>query len=362
MKLICYVPFKLIWWTKWVNKKALKKYRGQPVILAMNHRNGFDGPEIVIDVWRKTNFWIKAELFESKFRRWFFQGMGGIPVQDNADLKLLRDTKKVLKQNHALAILPEGHRSFNTDEALQVRHGIALAALSAGVPILPLVTNRPIKPFRLTKIKVGDPIDPQQFLVDGRVTKDAVDAMAGALQQQMQNMLAGFEKKPKAKAWQTTPSIIARGLVFRDQQMLAIRRNRGGEDYYVLPGGHLEAGETIQDACVREVMEETGVTVRPFRELYKYWYIDKHDRGDGYQSFMVCDYCSGEPHETDAEEYTMPNRITGTYHPTWINVADLPHLDVRPAVLKKQLLKDLRKKGTRLPFPLRLLPNPEHRS
>lgn len=356
LKLLLTIPVKLVYWTKWQNKKILRQFRKQPVILAVNHRSGWDGPLLFLDNARKLNFWVKGELFQSAGKRWFWRGVGGIPVQPGAELALLRNSQKVFDRHQALVVMPEGHRTFGNHESkLQIRNGIAMVALRCRVPIVPVMMDRQLKPFRVTHFKVGEPLDPQAYLADGRVTKDGVNALGTALQTQMQAMLVNFDRPEKLPAWQTEPNIIARGITIRDGQLLAIKRNRGGEDYYVLPGGHAEPGETIHQTCVREVAEETGVAVRPFRDLYKYWYEDQHGRGNGWQTFYACEYLHGEPHPTDAEEYTQPNRITGSYEPVWINMADLPNLDLRPAVMKKQLIKDYRKKGARLSFPLRLL-------
>ena len=356
LKLICYIPFKLMFWTKWVNKKELRKYRGKPVILAMNHRNALDGPMLVIDVWRKTNFWVKGELFDKGFGRWFFHNLGCIPVKSSSELALIRESHKALQKNHALAIMPEGHRSFNADNNLKIQNGIAMAALHSGVPIIPLVTDRPFRLFRLTRIKVGQAIDVKQYLVNGRVTKDGVAKLGDNVQYQMQQLLVGFSKPPRQKQWQIAPSIIGRGIVIHDGKLLAILRHRDNQEYYVFPGGHVDPGETLSQTCEREVLEETSVIARPFRELYKFWYEDhKHHRGDGWQTFMACEYQSGEPHPTDAEEYTDPLRRGGTYEPVWLSLEEVEKVDLRPSFVKTQLLKDYRKKGARLPFPLRKL-------
>lgn len=356
LKLFFYVPFKLLFWTKWINKKELRKFRGKPVILAMNHRSAFDGPLLIVDVWRKTYFWSKGELFKGGFKSWFFKSFGCIPVKSDAELALMRDSQKVLQKNGLLAVMPEGHRSFNTEGEVKIQNGVAMVALRSGVPIIPVVTDRPMRLFRLTRIKVGTAIDVAEYLQDGRMTKDGINRLGDRVQYQMQQLLTGFSKPAKMKAWQKAPSIIARGIVIHDNKLLAIRRIRDNSEYYVFPGGHVDAGESLADACAREILEETSVVARPFRELYKFWFEDhKHHRGDGWQSFMVCEYQSGEPQPTDAEEYTDPNRKGGFYEPVWLDLDQVAKVDLRPSFVKKQLLKDYRKKGARLPFPLRKL-------
>jgi 8-oxo-dGTP pyrophosphatase MutT (NUDIX family) len=102
-------------------------------------------------------------------------------------------------------------------------------------------------------------------------------------------------------------------------------------------------------------MEETGVEVSAFRELYKYYYKSSHGRGDGYQTFFVCEYKNGEPHKTDAEEYTQRDRESGTYKPIWLPIGELDKTPLKPRCIKKRLIRDYKKKGARLSFPLRLV-------
>jgi ADP-ribose pyrophosphatase YjhB (NUDIX family) len=55
----------------------------------------------------------------------------------------------------------------------------------------------------------------------------------------------------------------AGGLVERAGRLLLVKvRNLSGDIVWTLPKGHLEAGETAQQAALREVAEETGWTCR----------------------------------------------------------------------------------------------------
>src|SRR5450631_2363193 len=49
-----------------------------------------------------------------------------------------------------------------------------------------------------------------------------------------------------------------------DKVLFGLRRNTGFEDgAYHLPSGHLEAGESVVQAIIREAKEEVGVTIAP---------------------------------------------------------------------------------------------------
>ncbi|OII24639.1 NUDIX domain-containing protein [Curtobacterium sp. MCBA15_013] len=51
----------------------------------------------------------------------------------------------------------------------------------------------------------------------------------------------------------------AAAVAIRDDAVLLVLRERDGHRYAVLPGGGVEVGETPQQACVRELREETGL-------------------------------------------------------------------------------------------------------
>jgi len=57
------------------------------------------------------------------------------------------------------------------------------------------------------------------------------------------------------------------GVVVEDGRILLISQNVGVRSWS-LPGGKLEDGETLAEALVREMKEETGLAVEPVRLLY----------------------------------------------------------------------------------------------
>ena len=64
----------------------------------------------------------------------------------------------------------------------------------------------------------------------------------------------------------------ARGIVFKDGGIILIHRIKEKEgkkkEYYVFPGGGIEGEETHNEAVIREVLEETGIIVKPKKEIY----------------------------------------------------------------------------------------------
>jgi ADP-ribose pyrophosphatase YjhB (NUDIX family) len=67
-----------------------------------------------------------------------------------------------------------------------------------------------------------------------------------------------------ARTYPTRPYLAVSAAIFRDSRVLIVRRGRApARGLYTLPGGGVELGETLEQAVVREVREETGLAVTP---------------------------------------------------------------------------------------------------
>ena len=68
-----------------------------------------------------------------------------------------------------------------------------------------------------------------------------------------------LKRKPGIVIPTTRVSVI---VVTEDRRILLVKHRKGARQYWVLPGGRLEYGETFQECGVRELQEETGLTVQ----------------------------------------------------------------------------------------------------
>jgi 8-oxo-dGTP diphosphatase len=58
------------------------------------------------------------------------------------------------------------------------------------------------------------------------------------------------------------PQVRVAAIIIHDKRVLLVEHRKRGQRYWVLPGGRLEANETLDAALRRELREELGLTAR----------------------------------------------------------------------------------------------------
>lgn len=104
-----------------------------------------------------------------------------------------------------------------------------------------------------------------------------------------------------------------------------IERERAGKLYYLFPGGTVEEGESLEEACVREIWEELGLHVKVGQQIAEVIFNENH------QTFYLCEIDGGVFGTGDGEEYQpdLPAE-RGTYKPMWMPIDQLLEQPVAP--------------------------------
>lgn len=109
------------------------------------------------------------------------------------------------------------------------------------------------------------------------------------------------------------PGISAAIIVDSGKVLMVRRRVKEGELMWQFPAGGIEAGETPEDAAVRETLEETGLTVKAVRLLGQ----RVHPKTGREMSYTACEPIEGTARVADAEELDAI---------TWARHSELPDL------------------------------------
>jgi 8-oxo-dGTP diphosphatase len=102
------------------------------------------------------------------------------------------------------------------------------------------------------------------------------------------------------RSYPDRPYLAVSAAIVRDGHVLVVRRTRApAHGLFTLPGGAVEAGETLAEAVVREVREETELTIEPVA-LAGYREVILRDAEDRIQRHFVilafaARWIAGEP-------------------------------------------------------------------
>jgi ADP-ribose pyrophosphatase YjhB (NUDIX family) len=123
-----------------------------------------------------------------------------------------------------------------------------------------------------------------------------------------------------------------------EERILMIRRT--DNDLYSIPGGQLELGETLAQAAVREVREETGIECEVTEVIGLYSnpdHVIAYDDGEVRQEFSICFRArpiDGELRTSDESKEVC-----------WVAPEEISEMSVHPAI-KMRISHAQEKSGT----------------
>ncbi len=133
--------------------------------------------------------------------------------------------------------------------------------------------------------------------------------------------------------WGVDMNIRVRGILVENDKILLLRRVKNDIEYWVIPGGGVEKGETEIEALKREMKEETGFDV----EVGEYSFENNHD-GMTSRCYLIKSWdgelCLGGPEK-------MQMNGSNQYFLEWVKIEELDKINVFPKNLHEVLANNL---------------------
>ncbi|ADK06102.1 TPA: NUDIX hydrolase [Bacillus anthracis] len=119
-------------------------------------------------------------------------------------------------------------------------------------------------------------------------------------------------------------------IIVQEGKIALIKRIRGGETYYVFPGGGIEEGETPEEATKREAYEELGVHIKVGNLIAKLEF-------KGTEYYFNAHIIGGVFGSGKAEEFELKDR--GSYIPLWLPIHELEKVNIKPYEVVESILE-----------------------
>lgn len=161
LRVLCKPLFKLLFFLKIENEPIIKP--SGRLIICSNHIHLLDPILLAISTKRKISFLAKKELFENKLMSKILYNLGAIPVdRQGIDLKAIKSSVEVLKDDKILGIFPEGTRVKDVSHD-NIKNGISYIALKGDSNILPVEIIGRYKLFSGLKLVFKDLIKIEDY-------------------------------------------------------------------------------------------------------------------------------------------------------------------------------------------------------
>lgn len=187
---IIFLPMVIFFPIKKVGKKNMKELKGKNYILACNHTSNMDAIMLDITFRKQFRYLAKKELFQKKFNKAFMLSLGAVPVdRSQADPRAIKEIFRLIDKNKKIAIFPQGTRAKTIKiEEGSAKEGVAMFSIRTNTPVLPVMFDRKLKPFRRAKLYIGKPIYPDP---EKKKDKEYLSAFANHIIENMNALVEG---------------------------------------------------------------------------------------------------------------------------------------------------------------------------
>lgn len=131
-----------------------------------------------------------------------------------------------------------------------------------------------------------------------------------------------------SREYPDSPRIGVGAVVLREGRVLLVRRGVApANGLWAIPGGALELGETLREAAEREILEETGITIRAGEPVFTCDVCQRDDDGRVRFHYVIvdlaADYVSGKVMAAD-----------DALEARWVAPEEIEHLPATKTTLK----------------------------
>lgn len=130
-----------------------------------------------------------------------------------------------------------------------------------------------------------------------------------------------------------------RGILILKKHLLLMKRIKEGKLYYVLPGGHREDNEELEQTCIREFKEETNLDIIPEELLLELKESEKHTSFYYKCALKKLSKTNVLPKVKLIGEELDRFKNGDFYEPTWFPVIKLSKIILYPEVLQNVITK-----------------------
>ena len=126
-------------------------------------------------------------------------------------------------------------------------------------------------------------------------------------------------------------------IIVKNGKILLIHRLKDGRDFWVVPGGSVEEGESLEEAGRREIKEETSLDVEIGEKLWEY---ENDYYGDGVRKehYFLASKVSDEELVFTGNELTWAPK-QDKYQPEWVVLDKIKDINLVPEEVKGRIIE-----------------------